>query len=207
MILPEEHVGLARHVLARLYRNYDEDDLGAAFAALVEAARDWNSDRRPPNVGWPTYAANRIRWSRLAAWRTPAAKARRLEVALFLSSPYDEEAEIERPEMGRADTDLARTEARVDVENLLAGLPEKQADILRRRYGIETEAATLAEIGEDLKIGKERVRQLEQQALAALRRRAARPSRFQKSAPEYGRRRAFEAGEVSRGAVRRRIGP
>lgn len=170
----EDHIRLAHHVLHRVHHRFDDDDLSAAVLVLVEAARDWNSDRRPEGVGWPTYAANRIRWSRLATWRTGAAKARRLEIPLFLTMPDDDAAELERPEMARDDPEPTRAEARADVARLLATLPRKQADVLRRRYGIgAAEEATAEAVGKDLGVGRQRVHQLEQKALRTLRRRAA----------------------------------
>jgi RNA polymerase sigma factor (sigma-70 family) len=52
----------------------------------------------------------------------------------------------------------------------LASLPAREALILRLRYGLETDHAySLREIGDVLGISRERVRQLEKQALTRLR--------------------------------------
>jgi RNA polymerase primary sigma factor len=49
-------------------------------------------------------------------------------------------------------------------------LPKRDAEVLRRRYGIERRKDdTLAEIGDFFSVSRERIRQLEGRALAALR--------------------------------------
>ncbi len=173
---PEQHLGLAQHVLRRVHHRFDDDDLSAAVVVLVEAARDWNSDRRPDGVSWTTFAANQIRSSRLNTWRTGAEKARRLEVDLYLrTGDGDEAREIERPEMAREDVALRQSAARRDVRELLAGLEDREAFVLWRRFGLgQAEPSTLDEIGKELDVTRERVRQIEQKALRALRRRANR---------------------------------
>jgi RNA polymerase primary sigma factor len=56
------------------------------------------------------------------------------------------------------------------VRCVLASLPSREERVLRQRYGIETdERQTLEQVGRDLNISRERVRQLELQALARLR--------------------------------------
>lgn len=56
------------------------------------------------------------------------------------------------------------------VEAMLATLPERQAEVLRLRFGIGGEPLTLAETGKRLRLSRERVRCLEQRALQNLRR-------------------------------------
>jgi RNA polymerase primary sigma factor len=67
--------------------------------------------------------------------------------------------------------------ARVDgnkVRELLASIEERDAEVLRLRYGLyEGHAMTLAEIAKKLKITRERVRQIEKRALQKLERRLA----------------------------------
>ena len=47
----------------------------------------------------------------------------------------------------------------------VGGLPERHRHVLRRRYGLdEREPATLAEVGDELKMSRERVRQVQRQA-------------------------------------------
>jgi RNA polymerase primary sigma factor len=57
-----------------------------------------------------------------------------------------------------------------EIENVLATLTEREAEIIRLYYGINTEnAATLEEIGERFNLTRERVRQIKEKALRSLR--------------------------------------
>lgn len=61
---------------------------------------------------------------------------------------------------------------RQDLHNLLAELTPQQREVLSLRFGLEDgKELSLAKIGQRLNISRERVRQLEHQALAQLRRR------------------------------------
>jgi RNA polymerase nonessential primary-like sigma factor len=61
---------------------------------------------------------------------------------------------------------------RQDLQNLLAELTPQQREVLSLRFGLEDgKELSLAKIGQRLNISRERVRQLEHQALAQLRRR------------------------------------
>ena len=63
---------------------------------------------------------------------------------------------------------------RQDLNTLLAELTEQQRRVLTLRFGIEDgKEMSLAKVGERLQLSRERVRQLEHQALAHLRRRQA----------------------------------
>ena len=115
--------------------------------------------------------------------KVPLAKARHLlevtEEAVSLEAPTGEgdttlgdaiECEtIQRPETAAATS--ARGE---EVRAALAGLDDRQAEVLRRRFGLESgEPRTLDQVGTDMGITRERVRQLETRALGELRK--ARP--------------------------------
>jgi len=180
LVHAEQHVRLAAFALRGLTRPADEEeDLGFAIVVLVDCANRWNTGRF--ECSWPSYVLNRIRWGWIRR-RFIGGKPRRVpEVPLFLLGD-DDEAELERPEMAVEDPEPHAAETRADVEKLLATLTPKEADVIRRRFGIGTEPATFDEIGEDLGVGRERVRQIERKALATLRKRAARPSRFRKPA-------------------------
>jgi RNA polymerase nonessential primary-like sigma factor len=59
-----------------------------------------------------------------------------------------------------------------DLEGLMADLTEQQRQVLALRFGLENgQTMTLAKIGERLKISRERVRQIEREALTKLRKR------------------------------------
>jgi RNA polymerase nonessential primary-like sigma factor len=61
-----------------------------------------------------------------------------------------------------------------DLNNLMAELTPQQRDVLNLRFGLEDgHEMSLTKVGERLKLSRERVRQLEHQALAHLRRRQA----------------------------------
>jgi len=63
---------------------------------------------------------------------------------------------------------------RQDLHSLLAELTEQQRQVLILRFGLENgHEMSLAKVGESLQLSRERVRQLEHQALAHLRRRQA----------------------------------
>ena len=58
-----------------------------------------------------------------------------------------------------------------DLHSALSNLPEREACILRMRFGLneDIQVFTLKELGERLKVSRERVRQIEKQALTRLR--------------------------------------
>lgn len=171
-IRPEEHIKLARYALRGLTRPEDEDDdIGFAIVVLVDCANRWNAGRF--ECSWTSYVMNRIRWEWIRRRFIRGNPRRVPETPLFLVGD-DEDDEIERDELAVEDPGPAQAGARVDVEKLLATLTPKEAGVIRRRFGIGTEPATFDEIGEDLGVGKERVRQIERGALARLRKRAGR---------------------------------
>ena len=65
---------------------------------------------------------------------------------------------------------LTHDELHNDLEGLLDELTPREASVLRRRFGLEDDTPqTLAQIGEELKLSRERVRQIETRALLKLR--------------------------------------
>mgnify|MGYP002777174413 CR=1 FL=1 len=69
---------------------------------------------------------------------------------------------------------MAQESLRQDLEALLADLTPQQREVITLRFGLEDgHELSLAKIGERLNISRERVRQLERQALDHLRRRKA----------------------------------
>lgn len=66
-----------------------------------------------------------------------------------------------------------------DLERLMADLTPQQRQVLAMRFGLEDgQALTLAKIGDRLNISRERVRQIEREALSKLRKRKADISEF-----------------------------
>lgn len=66
--------------------------------------------------------------------------------------------------------DLFKEEVTKRVQDVLATLDNREADILTRRYGLNNQKAqTLEEIGKEYKLSKERIRQIEEKALKKLR--------------------------------------
>jgi RNA polymerase primary sigma factor len=66
---------------------------------------------------------------------------------------------------------MASNETQNEMIKLLAGLKPIEADILRKRFGLVNERErTLKEIGDEYSLSRERVRQLQEQALGKMRR-------------------------------------
>ena len=65
---------------------------------------------------------------------------------------------------------LTKTELHDDLEALLEELSGREAEVIRLRFGLENDTPqTLSQIGEDLHLSRERVRQIETRALLKLR--------------------------------------
>jgi RNA polymerase primary sigma factor len=97
-----------------------------------------------------------------------------------LDSPIDDESDSELGDFIEDTSSPAPDEMttanllREQVEEVLSRLPHREADILRMRYGLEDgETHTLEEVGKKIGVTRERVRQLEAQALNRLRRSSA----------------------------------
>ncbi|MGL6252037.1 MAG: sigma factor-like helix-turn-helix DNA-binding protein, partial [Billgrantia desiderata] len=70
------------------------------------------------------------------------------------------------PESSRVDIDVKQ-----HVDEWLAELTEKQMEVVIRRFGLRGhEAATLEEVGDEIGLTRERVRQIQVEALKKLRR-------------------------------------
>jgi len=84
---------------------------------------------------------------------------------------------LEQTTVAAADEQLLKRSSIEQTRQLLDVLPKKERAILCRRFGIpedgsdgEREPMTLQEIGEELKLSRERVRQIEAQAIARIKR-------------------------------------
>ena len=94
-----------------------------------------------------------------------------------LSTPVGEEDEahledlIRDPSVTPVDEVLIAHSFEEQLQNLLSQLDEKERLIIERRFGLgDTEPQTLAEIGSELNLSRERIRQIEERALGKLRR-------------------------------------
>lgn len=67
-----------------------------------------------------------------------------------------------------AEDNLNRTAISRQMEMALSRLPKREAEILRMRYGFSGDPMTLQQIGERMGLSRERIRQLEKQALRRL---------------------------------------
>ncbi|MGB9853090.1 MAG: sigma-70 family RNA polymerase sigma factor [Candidatus Kapaibacteriota bacterium] len=67
------------------------------------------------------------------------------------------------------DYQLIQESLRIEIENLLTTLPEREAEVIRLFYGIGCAQLTLEEIGEKFNLTRERVRQIKEKAIRRLR--------------------------------------
>ena len=94
-----------------------------------------------------------------------------------LSTPIGDEDEvhledlIRDPSVTPVDEILIAQSFEEQLQKLLSQLDEKERLIIERRFGLgDREPETLAEIGSELNLSRERIRQIEEQALGKLRR-------------------------------------
>jgi RNA polymerase primary sigma factor len=102
-----------------------------------------------------------------------------VEASVSLNQPVGSEGDGEfgdlfaDPEAADPAEEAAEAVRRQAVRRALAGLPERERRVLELRFGFEGEAASLEEIGRELGMSRERVRQIERDSLAALERELA----------------------------------
>jgi RNA polymerase primary sigma factor len=118
----------------------------------------------------------------VAAWlEIPVAKAEEIHQAaqlpVSLDAPVGEDADsavgdfVEDPQQQPLIDQVSRSLLRDSVEDVLAGLNPRERRVVELRFGLgDGLARTLAEVGDELQISRERVRQIETEALRKLRR-------------------------------------
>ena len=77
---------------------------------------------------------------------------------------------VQDDQLAPPDEAIARLELQRCVTDSLDTLPKRDAEVLRLRFGLETDRTyTLREIGEKMGLSRERIRQIEKTALEKLR--------------------------------------
>jgi RNA polymerase primary sigma factor len=99
--------------------------------------------------------------------------------AVSLDALLDDRDALEDRHVSRPDDAALRESEKDRVRRLLDQLPAREAEILRLRFGVDLpEALTLEEVGERVHLTRERVRQIEAEALERLRKYERRESHF-----------------------------
>lgn len=70
---------------------------------------------------------------------------------------------------GNTDSSLISDSLKEEVHHALDLLPERESQVIRMYFGINTPELSLEEIGEKLDLSRERVRQIKEKALTLLR--------------------------------------
>ena len=149
--LPEHRV----QQLGRLHHGLGEVQATLGRAATYEEAATWLQIE-------PT-AARRL----LVAAGPVASLDRPVNDDSGVHSMSDLVADVRRPSPDEA---AAARSLSADLERALASLTERQADILRRRYGLHgRRRESLPELGQRYRLTAERIRQIEHEALVQLR--------------------------------------
>ena len=78
---------------------------------------------------------------------------------------------LEQESIPSAELELIRTSFESQIQNMVAELEPKEREVIRMRFGLDgEESRTLQEIGDELGLSRERVRQIESKAKEKLRR-------------------------------------
>lgn len=134
-------------------------------------------DKLEARLGRPPTSAEISRDLDVSAAKVDALRQQGLVSMVSLQDPIDEHGTERGQLLADPDPDehsafdaVAHRELVSYIEGLLEGLKPVQADILRKRFGLDGQRAhTLAELGEEYGVSRERVRQIESAALRRLR--------------------------------------
>ncbi len=133
--------------------------------------KHWQKYEQAPQV-WELARALRVPAEKVTA----ALKAIREPIAFDAGSEFEEVLPLEQRladlEAPAQDRGLFETLRHQEVENALTGLPDRVADIIRMRFGLNGRPEhTLSQIGREFGITRERVRQILEEAFENLRER------------------------------------
>ncbi len=67
------------------------------------------------------------------------------------------------------DSELIRESLRIEVQQVLSTLTQRESDVIRLYFGLDGQSLTLEEIGEKFNLTRERVRQIKEKAIRRLR--------------------------------------
>jgi len=156
LINQNDTIRLPNHVVER------KSKLRNTVAALNQRYQRPPTDRElSAALSWPLHMVEQTRQERHTIhWGNESIDENNLKLDDILQddqlSPPDEE--------------IARLQLRQCVANSLDTLPKRDAQVLRLRFGLETDHPyTLREIGEKMGLSRERIRQIEKAALEKLR--------------------------------------
>jgi RNA polymerase sigma factor (sigma-70 family) len=160
--LLRQHEGLVRQIAAhqRLCGLPFEEALQAGRIGLWRAIEGYDPQR---GTRFSTYAYPAIIRQVWDAVRRKCAWERRQVPEELLGVYFESKSPDERQE-------AEWEQVQASLRGMVAGLPERQAEVIRRRYGLEGQAReTLAEIGGEWGVSRQRVYQIEEAALIWLR--------------------------------------
>ena len=160
--LLRQHEGLVRRIVAhqQLCGLPFEEALQAGRIGLWRAIEGYDPQR---GTRFSTYAYPAIIRQVWEAVRRKCAWERRQVPEELLGVYFESKSPDERQE-----AEWEQVEA--SLRGMVAGLPERQAEVIRRRYGLDGQAReTLAEIGGEWHVSRQRVYQIEEAALIWLR--------------------------------------
>ena len=144
-----------------------------AYHRIAKSQRELQSKLERPPTTDELAAATGIEADKLEKMKTFLA-----ETPVSLDRPISDEDGrrlidvLVDPEAGPTVSEqMSSTETQSEMLKLLGHLRPIEADILRKRFGLETDRErTLKEIGDEYSLSRERVRQLQEQALGKMRR-------------------------------------
>ncbi len=155
---------------ARTSRRDLDDCVQDASIAFVKACRAWRADG---GANIRTFATPYLRNAATSAWKADNAKRRQhsslsMDAEMSLDRGHGDDTFTLHDVMGKPatqDVDLDEARQAVVVREALALLPVRERDVLTRRF---YEGETLEEVSERWGIVRERIRQIEDEALDRL---------------------------------------